>query len=189
MKKELENAPPEPREPAASNYDEVALAKLQMSRRLVVCEAVDRPHSYAICSCTEGHHGARLAPAEDAKSFYWSTWSAHEQFDLDEACEFAEAYSAELRADVTRLEKLTNQLEQIIVNSRRTSPQGVIMNLAELHKEARSAFEEMKAAEMKMDDIDILTESPLFQKAMAAAKKWHAAENEIESIERQARFR
>ncbi|HEV7523020.1 MAG TPA: hypothetical protein VGP89_18100 [Candidatus Angelobacter sp.] len=63
------------------------------------------------------------------------------------------------------------------------------MNLAELHKEARSAFDEMKAAEMKMDDIDILTESPLFQKAMAAAKKWHAAEDEIESIERQARFR
>jgi hypothetical protein len=42
---------------------EVTDAKEQMRQRLVVCDMSDTPHSYAICSCTDGHTNSRLAPA------------------------------------------------------------------------------------------------------------------------------
>lgn len=54
------------------------------------------------------------------------------------------------------------------------------MSLAELQKSAKQAFEEMKAAELAMDDMDYLTESPLYKKGMDAAKRWHELEAQID---------
>lgn len=53
----------------------------------------------------------------------------------------------------------------------------------ELRRQAKAAFEEMKAAEMAMDDMDLLTESPLLKKAMEAAKRWRDLEDLIEQTE------
>ena len=57
-------------------------------------------------------------------------------------------------------------------------------NQAELRRLAREAFEEMKAAELAMNDMDIMLETPLFKKAMAAAERWHRLEDEIERQKR-----
>lgn len=47
---------------AAPERDEAEEAKRQMRERLVICDAGVGPHSYAVCSCTEGHANPRLAP-------------------------------------------------------------------------------------------------------------------------------
>lgn len=46
---------------AASERDDPDAALNEMRQRLVTCEAVSEPHSYAVCSCTEGHHNPQLA--------------------------------------------------------------------------------------------------------------------------------
>ncbi len=46
-----------------SRSSDVDRALSQMQQRLVTCSAVSEPHSYAVCSCTEGHEGARLSPS------------------------------------------------------------------------------------------------------------------------------
>lgn len=38
---------------------EVEKAKREMRERLVVCDEVQTPHSYAVCSCTQGHKNPR----------------------------------------------------------------------------------------------------------------------------------
>lgn len=50
-----------PAAPETPTEDEVSKAKEDMRQRLVVCDMSDNPHSYAICSCTEGHTNSRLA--------------------------------------------------------------------------------------------------------------------------------
>jgi hypothetical protein len=57
-------------------------------------------------------------------------------------------------------------------------------NQAELRRLAREAFEEMKTAELAMDDLDIILETPLFKKAMAACERWHRLEAETERRKR-----
>lgn len=57
-------------------------------------------------------------------------------------------------------------------------------DIPELQRQAQAAFEEMKAAELRMDDMDIVTESSLFRKAMAAAERWHTLCDQIEAAQR-----
>lgn len=40
---------------------DVEKAKREMRERLVVCDEVQTPHSYAVCSCTQGHTNPRIA--------------------------------------------------------------------------------------------------------------------------------
>lgn len=41
-----------------------------------------------------------------------------------------------------------------------------------MNDQLRTAFEEMKHAEMDLDDMDYLTDSPKLQKAMRAAERF-----------------
>ena len=59
-----------------------------------------------------------------------------------------------------------------------------LRRINELRRRAKQAFEAMKAAELKMDDMDILTESPLYRRAMEAAAEWHRLEDQIERAQR-----
>ena len=42
-------------------------------------------------------------------------------------------------------------------------------------QEMKDAFEEMRKAELPLDDMDYIKESPRYKTAMAAAAKFHAA--------------
>jgi hypothetical protein len=44
-----------------SGRNEVEDAKEKMRQRLVVCDEVQTPHSYALCSCAQGHKNPRIA--------------------------------------------------------------------------------------------------------------------------------
>lgn len=57
--------PSAPAGEAPQAESEVERAKREMRERLVTCDEVQTPHSYAICSCTAGHRNpVRVAPGE-----------------------------------------------------------------------------------------------------------------------------
>ena len=51
--------------------------------------------------------------------------------------------------------------------------------IAVLRGQANAAFERMRAAELLMDDMDIVEETALFGEAMDAAREWRRLEDEL----------